>query len=108
MSKLAKRAICGWLSAGLSVLLAAVPAGAFDVEAGRRMAEVWCSGCHIIDGDGTSDVAPGFRQVANDPSKTPDKLRAWLSNPHPPMPNFNLSRPEIDNIIAYLESLREF
>ena len=107
MSNLAKRAFSGWISTALLVLSTAVPAGAFDVEAGRRMAEVWCSGCHIVDGDGTSDVAPGFRQIANDPSKTPDRLRTWLANPHPPMPNFNLSRPEIDDIIAYLESLRD-
>jgi hypothetical protein len=31
---------------------------------------------------------------------------AWLANPHPPMPNFNLSRTEIDWIVAYLASLR--
>lgn len=107
MSKPANKTISGCLLAGLYLLATAVPAGAFDVEAGRRMAEVWCSGCHIIDGDGTSDVAPGFKQVANDPSKTPGRLRAWLANPHPPMPNFNLSRPEIDDIVAYLESLKD-
>ncbi len=107
MSKRARRAISVCLPAGLYLLASALPAGAFDVEAGRRMAEVWCSGCHIIDGDGTSDVAPGFKQVANDPTKTPGRLRAWLANPHPPMPNFNLSRTEIDDIIAYLESLRD-
>jgi mono/diheme cytochrome c family protein len=32
-------------------------------------------------------------------------VRAWLADPHPPMPNFNLSRQQIDDIVAYLDSL---
>ena len=107
MLKAADGVLARCFGAGLLVVLFGGTAGAFDIEAGRRMAEVWCSSCHIVDGHGTSDVAPGFKQIANDSSKTPDRLRAWLSNPHPPMPDFNLSRPEIDDIIAFLESLRD-
>jgi mono/diheme cytochrome c family protein len=37
--------------------------------------------------------------------RTADEIRGWLADPHPPMPNLNLSRQEIDDILAYLESL---
>lgn len=107
MSKVAKRILTPCLGAGFLVLALGDPAGAFDAAAGGRLAQDWCSGCHLVDGVASSDVVPGFRQIANDPAKTPDRLRAWLSSPHPAMPDFNLSRPEIENIISYLESLRD-
>ena len=52
-------------------------------------------------------MAPGFRQVANDPEISPERLRAWLSSPHPVMPDFGLSRLEIESLVAYLESLAD-
>ena len=106
MLKAVESLVTGCLGAGFLMLASIHGAGAFDAVAGGRLAQEWCSGCHLVDGVGSSDVVPGFRQIANDPSKTRDRLRAWLSSPHPMMPDFNLSRPEIDNIIAYLESLR--
>ncbi len=33
-------------------------------------------------------------------------LRAWLADPHPPMPKFDLTRAETDAIIAYIGSLK--
>ncbi len=33
-------------------------------------------------------------------------LRAWLADPHPPMPKFDLTRAETDAIIAYIKSLK--
>ena len=36
-----------------------------------------------------------------------EKLRFFLANPHgSPMPNFNLSRKEIEDILAYIRTLR--
>jgi mono/diheme cytochrome c family protein len=37
--------------------------------------------------------------------KDPQWVKAWLQAPHPPMPNFNLSRQEIDDVAAYLAAL---
>jgi len=31
--------------------------------------------------------------------------RVWLMDPHPPMPSIMLSRQQVDDIIAYLNSL---
>jgi mono/diheme cytochrome c family protein len=88
-------------------LLAAVPVQAFEAEAGHQLARMWCASCHQIEPDGaTSDAAPGFQMIADDPERTPERLRAWLTDPHPPMPKLPLTRQEIDAILAYLDSLR--
>jgi mono/diheme cytochrome c family protein len=37
--------------------------------------------------------------------RSADEIRGWLADPHPPMPNLELSRREIEDIVAYLQSL---
>jgi hypothetical protein len=37
---------------------------------------------------------------------TRNQLRAFLSHPHGAMPDLSLSRSEIDDLIAYLETFR--
>jgi len=77
-----------------------------DGKAGLLLARQWCTGCHVVDtaGNGT-DAAPAFPTIAREHSADQSWLRAWLTAPHPPMPNLNLSREEIDNISVYLQSL---
>ena len=75
-------------------------------EAGHRLVQRWCAECHVVDTSGQgSDAAPAFTEIAQQHGKDEHWLRAWLTAPHPPMPNLNLSRVQIDNIIAYLRSL---
>ena len=74
--------------------------GAGDPAEGQRLAAQWCSACH-----GGSDAAPPLVTIANRPDRTPYTLRAWLTAPHPPMPDFSLPREQIDDLVAYLESL---
>lgn len=77
-----------------------------DAAAGAAMAQQWCSGCHVVDGARRgSDTAPSFDAIARRTRSDKDWVRAWLIQPHPPMPNLNLTRQEIDDIVAYLESL---
>lgn len=93
------------LAAGLT---ASSLASAFDAESGHRLAARWCAKCHLIGpSDVASDAAPAFEDIANDPTRTPERLRTWLADPHPPMPDFSLSREEIDAILAYLDTLRK-
>jgi cytochrome c1 len=49
---------------------------------------------------------PPFIEIANNPDRTRPTLQAWLTDPHPPMPNLNLTNKEINDVIAYIESLR--
>lgn len=85
-----------------------VPATALaaDAAAGAAMAQQWCSGCHVADGAKRgSDAAPSFADIARRAHSDKSWVRTWLIQPHPPMPNLNLTRKEIDDIIAYLETV---
>ena len=33
-------------------------------------------------------------------------IAAWLTDPHPPMPKLSLSKDEIDNLVAYIETMK--
>ncbi len=86
--------------------LAAPPAfAAADPEAGRALASAWCSGCHAVERAG-ADLAPPLGTIARRAGRSEGYLFGWLSDPHPPMPQLNLSRQEIADIIAYLQGLR--
>jgi len=94
------------LAGGL--LIASGPAFSGDAEVGHVLARTWCAHCHIVEANQVqaSDVAPPFAQIANDPSKWPLSIAAWLADPHPPMPNLSLTQSEIDDLVAYIETLK--
>lgn len=94
------------LAGGL--LIASGPAYSADAEAGRALARTWCAHCHVVEEDQeqASDVAPPFAQTANDPSKSALGIAAWLADPHPPMPNLSLTQHQIDDLVAYIETLK--
>ncbi len=80
-----------------------------DAAAGRHLAATWCSSCHLIDRtsrSGASTGVPSFTAVARDTSVTPPVLRVFLQTPHASMPDLHLTRVEIDDLIAYIASLR--
>lgn len=91
----------------LLAFAAAAPAQDIRAEAGHELARAWCSNCHLVEpGGSASDAAPAFETLANDPTRTDERLRNWLADPHPPMPNLSLSHQQIDSILAYLKSLK--
>lgn len=96
--------------AALALTLAAAPTApaiAGDAEEGKTVISQWCDTCHLADGNrSASDVGPPFAQIAKDPAYTDDRLRGWLHEPHPPMPNFELDKRTIENIIAYIRTLK--
>ncbi len=85
---------------------AATPAGAGDVAHGKVIAKRWCASCHVVASDQASaqSDAPSFADVAR---RRIDRkqLAQFLADPHPRMPNMNLSRKEIDDIVSYIRSL---
>jgi len=78
-----------------------------DAAQGHTLAKTWCSGCHAVEPGGVQRDAPAppFSIIAAHDDQRPERLRAFLTSPHPPMPNLNLSRSEIDDVIAYIQSL---
>jgi mono/diheme cytochrome c family protein len=78
-----------------------------DAPSGHQLARQWCSSCHIVDrSEKGPDTAPPFASIARKHAGNDGWVRAWLSTSHPPMPNLNLSRVQIDDIVAYLETFR--
>ncbi len=112
MPRIVRRVAAAGLAAGFATGLAIgalglATAAAADPAEGLRLARQWCTSCHIVaPGSGGSDAAPPFQAVANNPGVTEGGLRAWLADPHPPMPRFDLTRAETDAIIAYIKSLK--
>lgn len=103
-----------WIDRSGLALLAAITMltgsahAAGDPARGRALAQSWCSSCHTIERNNVGkDIAPSFPSIAE--RGQPDQLEAhaFLNAPHPPMPDFNLTRNEIDDIVAYLQSLAQ-
>ena len=79
-----------------------------DPVAGRVLAADLCSNCHLVDEGQTgpvTDGVPAFAVLARDPATTDRSLRAFIVDPHPPMPQITLTATEIDAIVAYIRSL---
>ena len=82
----------------------AAPAG--NADAGRDLVMRSCISCHAPEGTkAATDGAPPLSFVAKDNKKNPAWIRGWLMDPHPPMPGIMLNRRQIDDIIAYLNTL---
>jgi mono/diheme cytochrome c family protein len=79
-----------------------------DAAAGEAYAEKVCARCHAIHPSGLSPepTAPPFRDVANTPGMTGIALRVWLSTSHPTMPNIVVEPQDMDNVIAYVLTLK--
>jgi mono/diheme cytochrome c family protein len=101
--------LLGWMMLGASLRQTdAQEIG--DAVAGQQLAERWCSSCHVVGPAperGISNGAPTFAAIARLKSTTPLSLRAFLLTPHARMPDLHLTRDEMDNLTAYVMSLRD-
>jgi mono/diheme cytochrome c family protein len=82
-------------------------ANAADVEHGETLAKRWCAACHVVAPDQThgQDNVPPFATIAKIPGFNADLIARFLMNPHPKMPDMQLSRDEADDLAAYIERL---
>jgi len=96
--------------AGLAITFAgltgvAFPSAAADSAKGAQLARQWCAHCHIIGQTSAPSTVqqgpPAFTAIG----MTVDQMRAFLTRPHGAMPDLALTRAEIDDVIAYIESL---
>jgi mono/diheme cytochrome c family protein len=88
-------------------LTAAFPSAAADAAKGAQLARQWCVHCHVIaaaPSPGTVQQGPpAFATIG----MTSDQIRTFLSRPHGAMPDLALARSEIDDVVAYIETLRQ-
>lgn len=89
--------------------LAVVPAGAVDVDNGKRVAERWCASCHAINASQRSATteAPPFSVIAGRANPDAGRLALFLLHPHPKMPDIGLSRDTAADLAAYIASQRQ-
>ncbi len=80
-----------------------------SARAGHELSIKFCRSCHLIDRS-TNDTAlvgpPSFASIANQPGQTAQRITNVLIQSHPPMPDMQLTIQEIQNIIAYLDTMR--
>jgi mono/diheme cytochrome c family protein len=92
-------------------LLTTMPAMAakLDPAPGQLIAKQWCAGCHAIRDKQTRSPMSGVRSfatIAQDPASTEMALGAYLVSTHEEMPNIRLSPQQVDDVVAYILSLR--
>ena len=105
MTSMRKHVIVGRVLA-LAVLALAI--ARVDAARGTRLAQRWCASCHIIGETPPSQVQvgpPSSPSIAES-KLTPEQLRVFLTKPHGSMPDLSLTRAEIDDLVAYIESLK--
>ena len=102
------------LAAGLVGLASAGVAGAQalpgDRVLGHELAHKVCAECHEVAAgqrEGVLPDPPAFQNLADDPAMTSLALRVFLTTPHTNMPNLILSGAEVDDVIAYIQSLKK-
>jgi hypothetical protein len=49
---------------------------------------------------------PSFRAIAGQPNRSPERLHAFIMTPQQPMPAIPLTFAEVNDVVAYLLSLR--
>lgn len=79
-----------------------------DKDRGHAYAKKFCTDCHAIEKDDNlllGDI-PTFQEVANSDGMSPRALVVWLRTSHPTMPNYVIPPDDIDDIVAYIMSLR--
>ena len=92
----------------VAAMIVASPADAADaLSRGQSLTEQICVTCHITPGARSgSDIVAPLNEVVNERRKSKSALRAFLTAPHGAMPDVHLTRRQIDDLIVYLESLR--
>lgn len=97
--------LAGFATAAMLLTTPADAAG--DADAGADVALRWCTACHLIRPLASGPVLQGpptFQTMARE--RSPAMLRTFLASPHAPMPPIELSRTDIENLLAYIETQR--
>jgi mono/diheme cytochrome c family protein len=91
-----------------AALLLGLPAAyaAADPEHGEQLARRWCAACHVVANDQThgTDNVPTFAAIAHIPGFDAGKIASFLRDPHPVMPDMQLSTTESADLAAWLIS----
>ena len=80
-----------------------------DPVHGQELAARLCSNCHLVGTSGQEHAnvdVPSFKEIANREGQTEGSIMASILLPNHPMPTIPLTTSEIDDLTAYIISLR--
>ena len=78
------------------------------ISRGQSLTQAWCSQCHtarLIDASAHPNLV--FEAIARMPSTTELSLRVFLQSNHRDMPNLIVKGRDLDDIVAYMLSLKQ-
>jgi mono/diheme cytochrome c family protein len=76
-----------------------------NAASGQAVVGMWCASCHA-SGTTLNDRIPTLSALAQKLSRSEGAIRTFLVQPHKPMPPLELSTQQIEDIIAYLRTMR--
>ena len=81
-----------------------------DAQRGHAYAKKVCAKCHAVEGGNMISptmIAPTFTAVADTSGMNERALVVWFqSSDHETMPNLMLAQGDLDDVVAYIVSLR--
>ena len=94
---------------GAALTAGPVLAAPADPAHGEQLARRWCAACHIVADDQThgTDNVPTFAAVAARPGFSPAAIASFLRDPHPKMPDMQITTIESADLAAYIATLRK-
>jgi len=92
-------------AAFLGILANGAPACASDVANGERLAVRWCAPCHVVSPGQTRAQADAPSFAAISATRRIPEIDGFLRQSHPQMPDMSLTRNEISDLIAYMQTL---
>jgi tetratricopeptide (TPR) repeat protein len=81
-----------------------------DARKGLSYARKVCAGCHNVSGSNApspNSMAPPFKRIGNTPGMSVTALTVWSRTTHPTMPNLIIEPDDMDDLIAYILSLKD-
>jgi mono/diheme cytochrome c family protein len=96
--------LAGCVVAAVALVLNAYESRAADAANGEKLARLWCASCHVVapDQQRANADAPPFASIGKKPGFSADQFAVFLLEPHPKMPNMELSRFEAGDLAAYI------
>jgi cytochrome c len=77
------------------------------ITRGQSLTQAWCAGCHAVGPlAGSARQNLDFETIARMPSTTELSLRVFFGSSHRGMPNIIIKGRDLDDIVAYILSLR--
>jgi mono/diheme cytochrome c family protein len=78
------------------------------LEQGRAVADRVCTNCHLVSDQQNNAVAdvPSFQEIADKPDQTEGRIMARIAIPKHPMPVIPITKDELEDVAAYIMSLR--